>query len=873
MSDAIPEALLKSHIQSARTVVGAERFDASAPDQTLRPGSTAMLNAADATTLKAVDPDSGTVPRGNSVTPPTILAPGRDEACETNVRTASPLDGFARSSEYTLTGRVGKGGMGEIFLAEQLGLRRDVAIKRIIPEHLEKSSAQKMTDAFVAEALVTGYLDHPNIVPVHALGRDDAGNWFFSMKMVRGIEWRLLLHPDRCKDAESKEKSLARKLDVDNPARRAAHLEENLRILLSVCNAVAFAHSKYIIHRDLKPENVMVGAFGEVLTMDWGLAADVSDEPPPPGHPHRRVPPRGETGIGGTPSYMAPEQFHFDENGQPSGARLGLWTDVFLLGAMLYEILSGHAPYTGSSVSDALAKVAACDPSPLPESTPPELAAICRKALSKNPHDRYPDALAFQKAVQEFLTHRQAAAIAAKAEHEARTPEIPNLARAVVLYDQALELWPENAAMAGSAKIALTSLALKESRARWMRRSLYGAVASIVIGLTLGFVWIRAEQQKAVAEKLRADENEKRALAARNDAQNALKEQRRLSFEASYLNAQTFERNDSLEGIVKTLAPYLSVPELKAHLSYATADQMNLRALQFIKLNHDARAKMEAREAAVQLHVGRGAILDLVLIPAGKFMMGNPEDGLYRGQKKQHAETIEQPFYMGKYAVTQAQYEAVADHNPSRFIGPMNPVETVSWDEANAFCEKLNTKFKGTLPESFSIQLPTEAAWEYACRAGTTSEFNTGDVLTPEQANYDWSTSYHGSPTKEPLRKTMPVDSFQANAFGLFCMHGNVHQWCRDEYARDTSNVGVSGVGRVKTDGGNGGGKTETAMVPGDDVEIPYNAQGVGHVMRGSSWESHAMRCRSADRITYSPMKYYSVGFRVVVAPVTKANP
>ncbi len=521
MENTLADTVLETFIQTFRSVVGAERFDSATPDQTLQPGSTARQHPADVATIQIAHGNAGGARPGYSEAPKTILAPSNGTS-ETEVSFA-PLPGnFACASEYTLRERIGKGGMGEIHLAGQNGLRREVAVKKILPELRSNNDARKIEDAFVSEALITGFLDHPNIVPVHALGRDEDGNWFFAMKMVRGIEWRHLLHPDKCKDAVTKERARTRNLDIDDPARRAAHLVENLRILLSVCNAAAFAHSKSIIHRDLKPENVMVGAFGEVLAMDWGLAVDVSEAPPPPGHPDRRVPSREETGVGGTATYMAPEQFFFDGNGQPRGTQLGLQTDVFLLGATLYELLSGHAPHRGESISAVLRKVSECAPPPLPDDAPSELVAICRKALSKNRGDRYADALAFQKALQEFLAHREAAAIADIADHEAKTLEIPNLARAVVLYDQALKLWPECAAMAARVNSARASLARKENRARWMHRSLIGAVASIVIGLTAGFFLVRAERQEALAQKLEAEKQKQEALAAQQLARKRL---------------------------------------------------------------------------------------------------------------------------------------------------------------------------------------------------------------------------------------------------------------------------------------------------------------------------------------------------------------
>ncbi len=332
------------------------------------------------------------------------------------------------------------------------------------------------------------------------------------------------------------------------------------------------------------------------------------------------------------------------------------------------------------------------------------------------------------------------------------------------------------------------------------------------------------------------------AWVQRGEAQSALKKQTRLAFEASVLNAQMFERNGDLEGIVKTLDPYLKLAELRDHEKYAAAEQLSQRALQFIQMNRDAHTKIAARETDVRIHVGRGAILELILIPAGTFIMGSPANEGGHPDEAQHPVTISNAFYMGKYTVTQAQYEAVTDHNPSCFYGLTNPVETVSWDDAIAFCDMLNAKLKGTLPAGMSIQLPTEACWEYACRAGTTTTFNTGDVLTPDQANYLWTDTYNGSPKKAALQKTTPVGSFKPNAFGLYDMHGNVWQWCQD------------------------------AAWTGFDSNSKERV--FARVLRGGCWSEGSVFCRSAFRFQSPPEHRSSYfGFRLVLALSTKTSP
>ncbi len=162
---------------------------------------------------------------------------------------------------------------------------------------------------------------------------------------------------------------------------------------------------------------------------------------------------------------------------------------------------------------------------------------------------------------------------------------------------------------------------------------------------------------------------------------------------------------------------------------------------------------------------GEGVKLEMVLVPAGKFVMGSPKKEKDRSDDEtQHEVTLTKPFYIGKYEVTQEQWEAVMGKNPSRRKGAKLPVTDVSWNDCQDFIKKLNAKTNG------GYRLPTEAEWEYSCRAGTSTAYSYGDKLTRSDANID------GDSTKA-------VGSYKPNAFGLYDMHGNVFEWCNDCYA------------------------------------------------------------------------------------------
>jgi formylglycine-generating enzyme required for sulfatase activity len=224
-------------------------------------------------------------------------------------------------------------------------------------------------------------------------------------------------------------------------------------------------------------------------------------------------------------------------------------------------------------------------------------------------------------------------------------------------------------------------------------------------------------------------------------------------------------------------------------------------------------------------------MIELVSIPGGKFLMGSPIGKGDSDEKPQHEVTV-QPFFMGKYQVTQAQWKAVTsfqkvnrdlDPDPSYCKGENRPVERVSWEEAVEFCDRLSQHTGKT------YRLPTEAEWEYACRAGTTTAFHFGEVITSELANYS-------------EEKTTEVGSFGvANNFGLYDMHGNVLEWCQDVYQSSYENAPTDGSAWIS------------------DNNDKYR------VLRGGSWDGTADYCRSAYRNRITPAyRDFGIGFRVV---------
>jgi len=328
------------------------------------------------------------------------------------METALRPDAEATESEsvagkYETVGKLGQGGGGQVLKVLDRDLRREVAMKMLLPQHREGAAGipEDVLLRFIKEAQATGQLEHPNIVPVHDLGVDGNGHIYFTLKYAQGDSLKDVIRGRR-DDLMNDEKRRFR--DLFSPL-------QMVEVLIGICQGVAYAHSKGIIHRDLKPENVMMGRFGEVLVMDWGLAKALGKNALPTEQPESIADltmPDGdasqtmEGSIAGTPAYMSPEQ----AAGKIS--ELNERTDIYSLGSMLYEILSGHPPYKGTSALDVVRQVLAGPPPSLSSGTygfrpiPRELKAICEKAMQREPGMRYASVQAMRDDLQNYVLQR-----------------------------------------------------------------------------------------------------------------------------------------------------------------------------------------------------------------------------------------------------------------------------------------------------------------------------------------------------------------------------------------------------------------------------------------------------------------------------------
>jgi len=277
---------------------------------------------------------------------------------------------------------IGEGGMGTVRAAVQVSLGRPVAVKTG-HAYAEPSEAARM----VQEARVTGFLEHPGIVPIYDIARDDDGGPAVVMRRIEGDTWHA-----RMRDAEWASARGARDL-----------VEQNLRVLARVCEIVEFAHAKGVIHRDIKPSNVMIGAFGEVYLLDWGLALALR------GAAERHLPRTSTTReLAGTFAYAAPEMVGLID------APLSEQTDVYLLGAVLFEIASGRRPHARTDAAPPMESIDASPP-PVPDQVSPRLAAIITRAMARSPHDRYTCVAQLRLDVLAYLRARDSEHLAARA--------------------------------------------------------------------------------------------------------------------------------------------------------------------------------------------------------------------------------------------------------------------------------------------------------------------------------------------------------------------------------------------------------------------------------------------------------------------------
>lgn len=761
-------------------------------------------------------------------------------------------------TDFALLSVLGEGGMGVVYSATQTAFDRSVALK-MIKGHAATSEEHRRK--FLAEAAVTGELEHPNIIPVHDLGLTQDGKIFYAMKHVKGKPW--------------------------DKAIQTLPLPENLDILMRVSDAVAFAHSRQIIHRDLKPENIMLGEFGEVIVMDWGLAASLTES----GKAESIL----DAGVGGTPAYMAPEMAGGDNE------RIGPRSDVYLLGGILYEIVTGLRPHTGGNVMECLFHAATNVIQPSPKRD--ELVEIALHAMEADPEDRFASVAAFQQALREYQSHKESLALSASASSHLEQAKESSLyedyARALFGFEEALRLWDRNRAaekglvetrlayartalekgdldlahsLLPERQAAFKSLAheigeairRKTARQRNFRILAVGSVVlvlTIFAGVSVGFFWIRHERDLAESARLQAEDAREFAEVKKHEAEESRRfaqEQRDQAIEARAL-AELME-TQAVEAAVQLEEAMRSVLEAETGVAQASAREEAAKllagqAMQQLQTNRELLANewwiLDAEEAKQRqietattrnwpteqsIHLPGDISIQLSLIPAGLFGMGSPATQPRRlGEEQLHRAEIRNPYYMAQTELTLAQWIAAVGSPPplrqsdAAMANPeAYPVVGLSWQDLKT---TLLPKMQPFAPKGFVFRLPTEAQWEYAARAGTNTPFHTGRG----EESLDRAGWYRGN----SAGRLQPVAQKSPNAWGVYDMHGNVAEWCRDFY------------------------RIDAYMRPDAEVTVPAD----GHrVVRGGSGIHAWYHCRSAYRSEAHPANRYEfLGARLIL--------
>jgi WD40 repeat protein/serine/threonine protein kinase len=483
------------------------------------------------------------------------------------------------NAQYTLLDKLGEGGMGVVYRAEQRSLGREIALK-VLKQGRGDSQNTKLH--FLHEAAITGRLSHPNIVPLYDVGEDDEGRLFYTMKEIVGTPW--------------------------SDAMSGMSEQQNLEAFLRVCDAVAFAHDNEVMHRDLKPANVMLGDHGEVLLVDWGLALQLR----PNG---TAVLEASGSSVAGTPAYMAPEM--------ASGAadRIGAASDIYLLGAILFHLVTGRLPHIGRGVADCLA-AATANRIDVPESGG-ELVDIACRAMATRPEDRYESVAAFQHAVRTYLSHATSQELTDRATENLASARdsgsYDEYARSLYGFEEALSLWEDNeTALRGVIETRLKyahtamsqgdleladSLVLsdapehaelritietkrrhRESRTKRLRRltlGIYLLTGVTVVILAIAFVWVNSERkektlalERETVERTRAEEARRNEQEARGMAEKSEREAHRELANAYRDKAHSLvAEKDHLSAKVYAAASLLRSPENPFGPKYSRADE------------------------------------------------------------------------------------------------------------------------------------------------------------------------------------------------------------------------------------------------------------------------------------------------------------
>ncbi len=732
-------------------------------------------------------------------------------------------DRLGNLGPYEVIELIGRGGMGIVFRAQDPKLNRVVAVKVLAPEFAANATARKR---FLREARAAAAVSHTHVVTIHAV-EDDDKTPYLVMECIDG-------------------QTLQDKIKRDG----TLQIEEILRIGSQIAAGLAAAHGQGLVHRDVKPSNILLeNGVERVKITDFGLARAVDDV---------GITRTGD--VAGTPEFMSPEQ--------AQGRTVEHRSDLFSLGSVLYAMCTGRSPFRADMAVAALRRV--CDDVPRPicevnAEIPEELVAIIDRLLAKNPDERFQtaeevaDLLGRHLAYLQHPINRPPAVptdVTQNLSAKAEPGVIPPLSRrgpsrrrtwSVV----GLVLLALFASFGITEATGVTQFAATVIRIVTGEGTLVVTVDDPAVSVTIEDQDIvitgagpKEVRLKAGEYRLRANKNGKpvpidQELVAITRGGREVVNIKLLAPETKAETAEVEPPHQIDEVPWADIVPADAPPPAVAPFDAATAKEHQKAWAEYLSVPIERKIDLSGGEK-----------LTLILIPPGEFLMGSSEEERARflGQAKaardswaseniptegsQHRVKITEPFYLGKYEVTQSQWAAVMGNNPSKNKDPVNPVEQVSWEDTQPLLAKLN---QGHVREAMKFVLPTEAQWEYACRAGTTTFWHWGDS---EDALAEFANS-SGIPRA--------VGQLRPNPWGLHDMVGNVWEWCADWYGTDYYSKSPQN----------------------DPRGLPTASY---RVNRGGHWY-HATFCRSAFRNAGWPhTRDPYLGFRVAAILVDGSN-
>ena len=668
--------------------------------------------------------------------------------------------------QYVLLEKLGAGGMGQVYKAYHPGMDRIVAIKVILAKG---KIAEESVRRFEREVKAAAKLSHPNIITVYDAGNAN-GRHFMVMELVKGQDLNIIVH-----------------------RKGTLGVSETINFIKQVARGLAFAHENRVIHRDIKPANLLLDTNGNVKILDMGLAKISSRE-----NEEKVSMLTGTTSIMGTVDFMSPEQ-------GLSSRDVDARADMYSLGATLYYLLTKQVMYAGDT---AFAKLIAHSELPIPSlkairpDVSDNLEFIYTKMVAKQVEDRYQSML---ELIQD---------LDATEKGSASTKNLTELSTIYSLQDEFGEMGVNRLSSKTGSPSSKSTKLFKEKDYK-IALIATGAVILVsgIVAFALFAIGRPSNPQKEVALK--------NVIANENTASVKNKGSIENVKPVAPIKENSGKATPPVTVPVAPAIPKLGPPEVMP-------TTINLLEAPFTKIKANEKqnevAKILRKEVEEKVDLGNGVRLDLVLIPAGKFVMGSPPTEIgHHTSETQHEVTLTKPFYIGKYEVTQEQWETISGNNPSETKGPNLPVTSVSWDDCQTFIKKLNEKTKG------SYRLPTEAEWEFSCRAGTTIAYSFGSSIKKNDANFgDGMAGF-----------IKPVGSYKANPYGLYDMHGNVYEWCEDWFASYAAGIVTNPKGPAA-------------------AEL--------RVLRGGSFGSNdenSLRC--ANRFFSAPSnRFTGVGFRLV---------